>query len=183
MNDEELLRHDGIRILPYVLVQGTYTLPDTFLHWMWARFEEEGSSKKVFVVGEVYGAEAYVAYLRHPANAPIFFFTDDPEHTPLGMAWLNGIEGNHAFLHHALLRAAWGTLTMNVARAAFNYWWGLESDSGPLLEVLIGQSPSKNKLAISYLERAGFTVIGQIPKIAADGDDMTISYLERDNGR
>jgi len=179
MND--LCEHEGIRLVPYVKLDGAYILTDAYLHWLWARFEEEGTAEKVWLVGEVAGGDAFVEYMRMPGNLPIFFF-EVANHKPLGMAWLNGISGNHAFVHHALLKASWGRLTDSIAHAAFRYWFGMTADQNGILDVIIGQTPSNNRKAVKFLKRVGFTVIGEIPKIAG-GDAMTISYLERDNGQ
>ena len=179
MNDEKLLQGEGIFLRPYVQVDGAYTVPDTFLLWLWARYEEEGTTAKVFRVSEVADGADFIDYMRMPGNLPVLFFADDQ--TPLGMAWLNGVSGNHAFVHHALLKASWGRLTDAIAKVALGYWFGMRGASGFQLDVLVGMTPSVNSKAVKYLQRVGFTVVGQIPQMA-EGEPMTISYLERDNG-
>ena len=176
MSGVELLKGEGVTLVPYAQVNGAYSIPDTFCRWLWEKFEEEGTAEKVFTVGEVSDGNDFIDYLRLPGNLPVFFFEDDM--TPLGMAWLNGISGNHAFVHHALLKAAWGRLTNEIAKAALGYWFGMEGSAGRILDVLIGQTPTKNRHAVKFLQRVGFTVIGEIPRIAG-GEAMTISYLEK----
>jgi hypothetical protein len=60
-----------------------------------------------------------------------------------------------------------------------------------MFDVILGLTPSYNRLAVKFLKRVGMTVLGEIPKIRSiegrnvDRDGAVISYITREafNGR
>lgn len=170
----ELLRgRNGIRILPYVEINGARTVSDDFMRKLFEQMVEEGSLGQVFYQGEVKTADEFLAFMKQPANFPLIAFSFE---LPAAVAWLNGIGKNHAFCHHWFYRRTWGQGSKKVAEAILEYWFSWE-----FLDVLLGLTPEKNHRAVAFAKRLGFTVLGSVPRIAG-GEAAIISYLERGNG-
>jgi hypothetical protein len=96
----------------------------------------------------------------------------------VAVAWLNGLCLNAGFVHHWFARAAWGPLAMRIARTLLDFWFSVEGPQGPLLRVLIGQTPADNRPALAFAARTGFVLLGAIPYV--DGPGTVISYLTRE---
>ena len=63
-----------------------------------------------------------------------------------------------------------------------DYWFSFPGDEGPLFDVLIGNIPARNRLAIKYIKKLGFVELGEIPHMADDGA-MSVSYrVRKDDG-
>jgi hypothetical protein len=131
---------------------------------------------RVFYDGAVNTPQEFREAMQKPANVPVFFF-DGPE--PLGFAWLNGLSGGLAFAHFGGLKAAQGRSVV-VGRAAVGYWM----ETFGFLELILGITPSPNRLALKLIQRIGFMVLGEIPKMLWDAHrgektNAVISYLKR----
>lgn len=140
--------------------------------------DEDGVIDTVFS-DEMTGAEAFLSFIKAPGNLVAFLVVDG---VIAGMGWINGIVRNHAFAHFAYCKRSWGRESLRMGHKLLNYWFSFpDADGAPLFDVLVGNIPARNRLAIKYIEKLGFVEIGQIPKIA-DGESMSINYRVRDNG-
>lgn len=165
----------GIILLPYVNSDG-WTVADEHLCELWAQMKREGTLSSVFTLGEVYDSRSFIAYLRHPLNLPVLAVDEAIQ----GVAWMNRLEDNHGFAHFWFSKEIWGPRVLEVGREILRYWFTWRNEDGtPMLDVILGKTPATNRRAIKFIQRLGFTILGEIPKIY-HGQDAVISYLTRD---
>lgn len=97
-----------------------------------------------------------------------------------GFAWFNEVSDNHCTGHFCFFKETWGKSAFRLAEAVLRYWFAMPNSVGaPLFDVIIGRTPSENRLAVRFIRKLGFVVVGEIPKIA-NGEPLTVSYLERE---
>lgn len=164
------------QLVPYAKLDEGWSLPDEFLYSLAIQMVQEGSFHRVFYEGHITTPEQFLEAMQKPANVPVFFF-DGSE--PLGFAWLNGVSGGLAFAHFGGLKAARGR-AVRVGQLAVKYWL----TNFPWLELILGITPEPNRLAVRFIERLGFTVLGTIPRViwdayGAERVSAVISYLKR----
>ena len=165
-----------VQLVPYVELESGWTLPDEFLYSLAIQMVQEGSFHLVFYDGTITTPEAFKALMQKPANVPVFFF-DGSE--PLGFAWLNGLNGGLAFAHFGGLKSARGR-SVKIGQLAVSYWMA----NFKFLQVILGITPQVNRLAVRFIERIGFKVLGEIPRVLwdayrAEKVSAVISYYAR----
>lgn len=111
--------------------------------------------------------------MKTPANVPVFAFWGTES---IGVAWLNGCSGKHAFGHFLFLRGGRGEKARKAGRLILKYWQSFEDNEGPLFDVILGLVPSANPKAVQYAEDIGLTKVGEIPRISR-GRPGTLLYL------
>lgn len=171
-----------IKLLPYVRIDGEYTLSDFVLHGFFQQLQEEKTAQIVFQDGFICNGVDFINFLKEPRNLPAFAFIDNKI---VGVAWINGITGKHAFAHFALLKSIWGKHSEEVGKAYLQYWFALPSTKKePLLDVILGFIPAKNSHALQFIKRLGFKQVGEIPSIMYNAIDHeyeagVLSYIKR----
>lgn len=154
------LSSNEIQLVPYVELESGWTLPDEFLYSLAGQMVREGTFHRVFYDGHITTPEQFLATMQKPANVPVFFF-DGTE--PLGFAWLNGLNGGLAFAHFGGLKSARGR-SVRVGQLALAYWM----KNFTFLRLILGITPQPNRLAVRFIERIGFRVLGEIPNVLWD---------------
>jgi hypothetical protein len=149
-----------VQLVPYARLEDGWSLPDEFLYSLAIQMVREGTFHHVFYDGTITSPEAFLETMQKPANVPVFFF-DGSE--PLGFAWLNGLSGNLAFAHFGGLKSARGR-SVKIGQLAVKYWM----TNFKFLSVILGITPQPNRLAVRFIERIGFTVLGEIPGVLFD---------------
>lgn len=173
-----------IELIPYVEINGNRSLSDDNVKQIFHRMKSEGTLHVVFYDGSIKTEDDFVAYLKSPNNLPVFILSDGELS---GLAWLNRVEGNHATAHFCLLKNVWGEKSYDVGKKVLSYWFSFPgSDGEPLFDLLLGVIPSFNQKAIKYIEKLGFRVIGEIPKLyknvySGKFETTSISYVLRES--
>lgn len=170
------LSSNEFQLVPYAKIEGGWSLPDEFLYSFAAQMVKEGTFHRVFYDGHITTPEQFLESMQKPANVPVFFF-DGSE--PLGFAWLNGVSGGLAFAHFGGTLAAKGR-SVRVGQMAVRYWF----KNFEFLELILGITPQPNRIAVRFIERIGFRVLGEIPGMLwdayqAERVSAVISYLKR----
>jgi len=155
-----------IKLVPYVSLDGEWTLSDDFIDAVFLKMVDQGLLKTVFWEGHVTNLNHFLALMKSPNNHPVFFFDNK---TCVGFAWLSSVAGNYAFTHFCLFKDVWGK-AVEVGLNAVDYWFSWPGTDGPLLDVLIGIMPGFNKRAHKYVDKLGWTKLGQIPGMFKDKD-------------
>ena len=177
----ETQNSDEFRLVPYVLHEGQWTLPDHFLRLLVQEFKAEKTFDQVFFEGAVKTADEFVQLMQNPSNVPVFLFRGKE---CLGCAWLNGSAGNMAFAHFCFKKHAWGKWTLHMGRMLMDYWFSFPGEDEPLFEFIFGLMPGFNKAATKYVERLGWKYLGSVPKMMkceyrADRASAEIYYISR----
>ena len=158
-----------IEILPYVELNGAWSLPDTAMAGIFEQLVMDGTAGTVFSDGDVKCAKDFVTLCKNPNNLPAIVYVDKECG---GIGWVNGLTKDRAFAHYAFFKSQWGHNTTGMAKALINYWF---QDEFPF-NMLIGQTPVWNRRAVKFLERIGFTVLGVLPA-TPKGHGVVISYI------
>lgn len=155
-------------LVPYVQVDGAYSLSDTKMGVIWDEMAKEGLHKMVFYSGDIKSRTAFVEAMKRKSNV-VHTIWDKDTQRPLMIAWLNGWQRNSAFAHFCILPDGWGNHSVGLGRMSLDHWFGFARDGGePLLDVIIGKTPATNRAATIYLRRVGMTVLGEIPYMDFD---------------
>lgn len=163
-----------ITLVPYVSINGQRTLKDDFIKSAFDKTRLQSLDTIVFSRGAVQNRDEFFDFLNEEGNLPVFIFLGDD---CVGYAWLNGIVDNYAFGHFCFFREIWGIYTDQVGVELLNYWASFKDSDGRLLDVIIGIISKRNKNAVKFIERIGFTILGEIPKIMHIDDSKESAIL------
>lgn len=168
-----------MKLVPYVQIDGEWTVPAGIMAVIWREIERDSLHKVTFYDGSIQTAEQFIQYMQSGKTLPVVAFSDA---APMGFAWLTEINGFRAFAHFCMLRIAWGSHSREIARQILDYWWSLASDTGPVLQLIMGMTPEANKPALRFIRQLGFNIVGTVPKICRGVDGPmpgVLSYIER----
>jgi len=175
--NDDLLLGETIAIIPYVELDGARVIPDSLVKWMWEAMEADGAGWVLFG-GDPFDADKFLKMMKSPNNLPVFVFRQGGQ-KPIGVAWVNGINKNYCFAHFFFLKESWGKESLDAGRTITRYWLSIGEC---MFKVIIGNIPSVNRKAVHYVKKLGWTVLGEIPHMAR-GEAMTVTYVEKANGR
>ena len=162
-------------LIPYAQHNGTWSVADEKIVALYHELDAEGSIDLVFRDGMQASAE-FLAFLKNPQQIPVLQVLD---RQVVGVAWLNQVVGNSAQTHFLLTKACWGGHNVEMGHRVVKYWFSFPGADGPLLDVLLGNTPARLKLATRFIKRLGFVALGTIPYL--DGDGMVVSYQVNPN--
>jgi hypothetical protein len=109
-----------------------------------------------------------------------------------GIAWMNGMVNKRAFAHFCMLKNVYGrrsdgmSKSVAIGRFCLASWLNHKGDDGQyLIDVLVGITPERNKMAIKWVQRVGFVRAGTIPFAVWMGDSGesepgVLSYATRE---
>ena len=168
-------------LIPYVLYEGSWTLPDHLLRWLFDQMQEEGTFENAFYDGTVKTADEFVQTMQSPSNFPVFVFSGAD---CVGFAWLSGGSSNLVFANFCFIKDAWEKCARETGGKLLDYWFAFPGEDGPLYEFIFGAVPSFNKAAASYVYRLGWTYLGTVPQMVkseyrADRASAEIYYISR----
>lgn len=176
MNDD-ILKGDGVFLIPYVEINGSRLISDSVIFEFWKQAVMEGAPTLLFGSKE-FSEALFIQMLKSPTTLPVFIFRTG-EAKPVGVGWLNYVAESHAFSHFFFLKETWGKESIPMGLALTRYWLNL---GDPPAKVLLGNIPSINRHAIRFVQKLGWKVVGEVPHMAK-GKAMTITYAEANNGR
>ena len=167
------------KLVPYVQIDGFWILSEDFLDGIFRKMVGQGLLKTTFWEENITDESHFVNMCRNPNNHMIFFFENK---NCTGFAWLSSVSGNYAFAHFCFFREIWGR-SVNIGQMGVDYWFSWPGDDGPLLDVIVGIMPGFNKRAHKFVEKLGWTRLGQIPGMFRDRnrnrEDAVIYYISR----
>lgn len=161
-----------MQLLPYVEVNGSWTIPDNLMQGLYLKLEAQGIAKNVFTDGSIRSGYEFLEKMKNGNNLPVAAIDDNQV---IGFGWLNTIAERRAFCHHFFYKEAWGKKTLSTAKEFINYWFDMKNGETYLFDYLIGMTPPENKIGIQFAKRLGFNIVGYVPTFGI------ISYLERKN--
>lgn len=174
-----------IDIVPYVEINGVRTVTDQQIKDIYHKMESDGTLGIVFTSSSMKSPDEFLRIMKLPSNLPVVLFIDN---ALSGIAWINGIEDNHAFAHFCFFKETWGQVSEDMGRKLIEYWFSFpDGNGGKAFDVIIGRIPSFNAKAIRFVEKIGFKKVGEIPLMERrpDGDraPATILYCSRSYGQ
>ena len=171
---QALRDRSGITLVPYVEINGQRTLSDEAIRALWEQMIYEGTAHVVFNE-TVKSSDDFLRLFKSPNVFPV---VAGHGALAMGMAWLTDVGQNYASGHFCMFNASWGALSYEVGNEIIKYWFSLQKEGKPMLDVVIGKVPETNRKALKYIERLGFNIIGTIPFISS-GKGLVISYKTR----
>ena len=173
---------NNFRIIPYVEQNGAWTLPDETMIGVWNRLVFCDLVDTLFYSGETTTPESFLRLVKAPHNV-VNVVVD--ERQIVFISWLNDVGPNFAFGHFCGFPEIWGKHSVEVGKMVVDYWF----DNFKLLDTIIGKIPAVNKMAVRFIEKLGFTILGTIPHLAHGhdenkkvGDVLTYITREQNNG-
>lgn len=140
---------------------------------LYERLEREGLYESFFYARQQTSADGFLAYSIKEA----WSFTIERDGVVIGFAMLSDFDGESARIHVCFFREGWAD-TLRAARAGFK--WLLTAC--PSVTVLHGVTPASNTLMVRFLKKAGFTVVGRVPRALSTACcgtvDAVISYYD-----
>lgn len=165
-------------IVPYVLSNGAWTISDTEICKAHDQLFRDGTLETIFPQSAPISPDDLCAFFKAPGILPQFVYEYKEQIGPMmGFAWLSDLRQKWALGNFATFRPHWGRRTLEMGRNVLNLWFRMEHHGEPVFDTIGGVTPSRNRLAVQYIEHLGFTVLGEIPI----GDkSVTISYMTRE---
>lgn len=171
-----------IEILPYISVNGKWSLPDSFVKSFFEKIERDGIVPHVFYDGKVRTTDQFLGLLKNHHNFHSFIMVDG---SVKGLAWLNDLNRNHASVHFLSLKEVWGHQTVRMGRKILECWFSIKDGEGsPRFDLLLGVTPAPYKTVLRFIKQIGCTLIGEAPKVLYNGYEhkymnAVFSYIER----
>jgi len=149
----------NFQILPYVELNGEWTMDGAQLLNLWAMMKRERTFERVFCQGGVRDLAEFEDFLRKKDNL-VHLVIDRNQGGPVGLFWLTDIKTNHATVHFNVFREYWGEQALAAMKESFRYWFRHKGPDGrPMFDLLCGTIPEDNKLAINFAKKSGATVL------------------------
>ena len=170
----------GFELIPYVEYQGTRSLSERTIYEIWRALQKTGLDKLVFYGDDIGNEFEFLTMCKNPRN--LIHFVVNEEKQPVHIAWLNTWGPNYAMAHFMFFPEVWGKCTKELGKMTLDYWFSLPTDSP--LDVILGQVPAVNRMAIEFVKKLGFTELGTIPLMGHGSDPAkkcgdTFMYLTR----
>jgi hypothetical protein len=136
-------------------------IPDPFLYELWDRLCDSKIEKLTFYDGSATDHHSFRDFVRCDGTHFWALFHD---REPAGCIWVNGINGRSGYLHFALFREVRGKAAITIGRFATSSIIRFKDDNDTyILDVLIGVTPKKYKLALRLVKHCGGIVRGEMP--------------------
>ena len=137
-------------------------LSDICFYELWDRMVDSGTEKVTFFGGQATDHISFRDLVRRDCNELFVVFY---EGQPGGIIWINDRRERSARVHFTVFRDYWGRkrdeLPPNVMIGRYAVA-RLIREMG--LDVLIGYTPVRNKLAVRYIKKLGAKTVGVLPK-------------------
>ena len=153
---------------------------------LWFLLVEDGLDAELFYDGSVQVQGDFVEFMQTQGRE---FYLIEDEGEPAAIMWLDNWAGRCARIHFCVFRRAHGPKALDIGRFVTDWLLCATGQDGTKsLDVLVGVTPETNRLAIRFIKRLGFQMVGTIPHAVpmADGSQVgaVISYLkENEHGR
>jgi hypothetical protein len=147
-----------MKLLPYTLIDGVPTFKDSDIIQMYHWMKKDKTLETVFYnVSSALLTENF--FIRFWKRQDLKMFVLISEKKVAGLIWLDRIIDSTAMIHINSFKWIWGRTTVPIFRKAI-----CKIFTNYDIDVLIGQIPETNELAIKFSEKVGFLKCGIIPK-------------------
>jgi len=156
-------------IMPYVLVDGTWSIPVDVMGQIYVRMVEENKAGSLFYNGGISSPYDFIDFMQDKNNYPVVIFDGTMD---VGMlAWLNPMNDGNAQAHFCTFK---GHNPLKMGKALLEWWGNYEDSNGVLFKTIVGITPETYYMALKYIDKLGFTQIGILPNFC---------YLKKEDTR
>ncbi len=174
-----------VRLFRYATIDGVRTLRDLQIAAIFEIARKEKILPTVMYSDdfEHWSPEKFLLFMKNEARVCWLIFQDEKL---AGWVWLDDFGHRTARVHFCLF--GWiskARLTVPIGKEVLRRLFDMEFRNGVKLEVIRGETPAFNKLAVRFLKRVGMQIIGEIPSAAYRHQDdtsyaMVYSYINRE---
>lgn len=175
-----------VDLVAYEAIDGIPTLKDSQLAVLFNKAKAEGTLKYI-LYGINYDAMTEKQFIDWFKFSACKMWVVLYQQKLVGWIWIDDIRLKAGRLHYNFFRwAIKAGITGEIGRQCLKYFLNLKgADGNYVFDVIRGETPAFNKLAVGYLKKLGMTVVGTIDKMAWSFDrqkayPMVISYMTRD---
>lgn len=176
-----------VTLVKYDAIDGIPTLKDSQITLLYRKSKAEGTLGWAFssIDCDTYlTEERFLAFYKFGAVKMWVVLYDG---RIAGWIWLDDIRDRNCRLHYNFFKwAIRKGLTQEIGIECLDYFFKLENQNNhTIFDVIRGETPSFNKLAVGYLKKLGMKVVGSIDKMAWNSKrykayPMVISYITRE---
>ena len=172
-------------LIPYIESNGSWTLTDDQLGYLYKEVVSAKLVEKVFFEGEIRMLSDWIILMKRKGNLVHTIWGEDRK--PYLIAWLNDWGRHHAFVHFITFPRAWGKYTVELLHMSFKHWFSFTRENGgPLIDTIIGRTPANRGQLTNFLHKLGGHVLGEIPNMGYDmylnkKIGIVISYITRED--
>jgi RimJ/RimL family protein N-acetyltransferase len=172
-------------IKPYLFDHrlGKYSIPDQEMVAMFEVMQANKIDERTFGRQVIKHEDAFLSLVQNPKNVVHVVYNENGQES-LALAWLNGFGCNYAMGHFCCFPVAWKNgLAREAIKNSLKYWFSFKRyENNMLLDVIVGQIPSDNKMAINFSKKIGMVEVGKIPLIASGNakTGVTVMYITRE---
>lgn len=139
---------------------GAPAVSEDLIREYWNRIEQHDLYQLEWFGGGVETFDQFYSFITSPAVAG-YLMEDNGKQA--GVAWVDGIWTQHAYIHGLFFPEYWGRID-NVVERGMRWIFGLRGYEGkPLFTHLRMRIPATNKPALAFATRLGFSRLGDIP--------------------
>jgi len=170
-------------IVPYVKVGDEWSLNMAVVAHIFRKMDDARLTGKVFYDELLKNDTQFLYMIQRSDHVVNMVFEGE---ACVAVTWLNRFGPNYAYANFVMFPEVWGPSTKEIGKKVMDYWFGLQNDNGqPIFDVLIGETPAVNRLAVRYIKQMGWTILGTIPKMGHGNNPdkrcgNVISYIERE---
>ena len=166
-----------MKLIPYVLHNGAWSLPDDIMESVFTRMRLHDLDIVVF--GERLNPDRFLGFIKRQS---VVLHTIWEDNQILMIGWLTDISTNHAFAHYCMFPETWGKNTAELAKESLRYWFNFKGNDGYLFDVIMGRTPVDNGYAVKFLKKIGMNILGAVPLLKFGNSDsgMVFSYITRE---
>ena len=153
-------------LIPYVydVKKKDWSIPEVLMAAVFITMQEHRLDRAVFANGTVKNHLQWLAFCQAKSN--VVHLIGNEKQIEM-VAWLNSFGNNYAFAHFCCFPQTWGGNSLELGWQCLDYWFNQMRDaaSGWGLDVILGQIPAANRLAIAYTKKIGMHALGTVPHI------------------
>ena len=148
-----------IKVRPFIYVDGIPTMRDSDLATLFDKMVRDGTDKLVFYDGLIKDWIDFIEFIKNPG---VMMFAVYEDENPIACGWLNNFKNKTAEAHFCVYSEAWdrsveiGKLLIDKAMATTG------------VNMLVGNVPKFNQLAIDFVQNCGGFVLGELPYGSVD---------------
>ena len=165
------------KIIPYVMTEDGWSIPESVMTGIFLEMRRNNLDEVVFANGTVKNVMAWMQFVQNTKN--VVHVVGNEKEVEM-IAWINSFGLNYAFAHFCTFPCAWGKNTVEIGRMSLKYWF----DMG-VVDVILGQVPAFNQIAIDYVKKLGLIEIGTVPGIKYKKEDTVTGsffcYMTRED--
>lgn len=172
-------------IVPYVMVNGSWTITDFMMEDVYWKMIDQGLADEIFYDGTIDEVSKFVNHMKKPLNSVVTSWYEAEGGTPIAaLGWLNHFGENHAMVHFCTFNEIAPRQKIELGKQVLAYWLNMKRpDKTPLFDVLIGLTPERYETVLKYIRMLGWKQLGTIPNLIIHQKygkiGGVISYLER----